>query len=162
MNDPIDIVWPEFARPERCSVHVKNHLDMRASPQSVWQCLIHATAWPEWYQHAADVTLLPASSSVLQQDSQFRWKTMGVKINSTVRDYRPEERLAWDGLAPGVRAYHAWLLLPSARGCLVITEETQRGIVPALMRTFFSKKMHAAHQHWLESLESRARQHHAV
>jgi hypothetical protein len=39
--------------------------------------------------------------------AKFCWKTFGVTIESTVLEFMPYERLAWDAHAKGLEAYHA-------------------------------------------------------
>ncbi len=157
METSQEISWPDFNHPDNCAIHVRNKLDMNAKPSSVWDCLVDATHWPEWYKHASEVVMQEEAQKILQLGSKFRWKTMGAGITSTVLEFVPHERLAWNGRAFGLDVYHAWLLVPSERGCLVITEETQRGLTAQLGKFFLNRKMQNAHQLWLECLESRAR-----
>ncbi|MCZ6537884.1 MAG: SRPBCC domain-containing protein, partial [Gammaproteobacteria bacterium] len=56
-----------------------------------------------------------------------------------------------------IDVYHAWVLQPSAKGCLVVTEETQHGWLARLGTIFMPNRMHKYHQLWLEGLENKAR-----
>jgi len=87
---------------------------------------------------------------------EFHWKTNGVSLRSKVLEFVPCERLAWDARAPGVEAYHAWLIEPRPQGCWVLTEETQNGWLTRLGALLMPNKMHRVHQMWLERLQAMA------
>ena len=94
----------------------------------------------------------------LAPGTRFRWLTFGVRIESVVREFEPCERLAWDARAPGIRAYHAWLLTRTDSGCHVLTEETQHGFLARLGKFFLPNRMYRGHQLWLDRLEQKARE----
>lgn len=149
------INWPERFHPARAPVHVRNDLDMAARPEKVWAALIDAARWPEWYPNAADVRLLSGGGE-LAPGVRFRWTTFGATIVSEVAEFKPCERIAWTGTAFGIDVYHAWLILPSARGAHVVTEETQYGALARLAAALLPGRMEKFHQIWLENLEARA------
>jgi len=153
------IRWPQRYRPENCAVHVANTLEMDVAPEAVWECLVHASAWPEWYPNAANVIVHGAPDGHLKVGERFRWKTFGVTIDSEVEEFIPGERIAWSARAFGLDVYHAWLIVPSpdgGSGCTVITEETQHGFLARLAHALRPGQMHKFHQIWLENLHSRA------
>ncbi|WP_020484194.1 SRPBCC domain-containing protein [Methylomonas sp. MK1] len=156
MIDQSGIQWPEHYHPQNCPVHVRNALDMAAQPERVWAWLVRAPLWPSWYVNSANLRILENAGTELKPGTRFRWKTFGVTITSTVLEYVPNERLAWDAKGIGVDAYHAWLLRPSAKGCDVLTEETQHGWLARLGQLFLPKRMSKYHQIWLESLQEKA------
>jgi len=157
MTQSLEVQWPDRYQPRNCPIHVRNELDMAARQECVWAWLTHATLWPTWYNNSANVQILEGTGPALQKGSRFRWKTFGVTITSTVSEYVPNERIAWDAHALGIDAYHAWVLRPSARGCSVITEETQKGWLARLGKLLMPKRMYNFHQLWLEELEAKAR-----
>jgi uncharacterized protein YndB with AHSA1/START domain len=157
MTRSLEIQWPDRYRPGNSPIHVKNELDIAAMQEHVWAWLTHATLWPSWYVNSTNVTILEDTAPNLQMGTRFRWKTFGVTITSTVLEFVPGERIAWDAHAIGVDAYHAWILQPSAQGCHVLTEETQHGWVARLGKLFMPNRMHKFHQLWLAELETRAR-----
>jgi hypothetical protein len=156
MTQSLKVQWPDHYQPRNCPVHVQNELDMAAAQEYVWAWLIRATLWPTWYVNSANVKILEGRGPNLQKGMRFRWKTFGVTITSTVLEYVPVERIAWDARAFGIDAYHAWVLQPSARGCRVLTEETQHGWLPRLGKLFMPNRMHTFHQLWLEGLAAKA------
>lgn len=156
MNESLEIPWPDRYNPANCPIHVHNHLDMKASPENVWAWLTCATLWPSWYVNSANVEIMDGTGPFLQKGMRFRWKTFGVTIVSTVDDYVENERIAWSAKALGLDVYHAWVLSPSAAGCLVVTEETQHGVLSRLAKLLMPNRMFKFHQIWLESLEQQA------
>jgi hypothetical protein len=106
------------------------------------------------------VFVTDTDSSQLRENTHFTWRTFDVNLESQVREYVEGERIAWDarGLL-GLHVYHAWLIIPrDEHNCLVITEETQQGLVARLGKLFRPNRMHTQHQHWLEQLQHMAKQ----
>jgi uncharacterized protein YndB with AHSA1/START domain len=151
-----DIVWPAGFAPGQAAVHVRNQLAIAAAPERVWSWLVRAEGWPQWYANAANVRILDGTPPDLAAGTRFRWRTFGVGIESTVREWEPPARLAWDAHGIGVAAYHAWLITPTADGCHVLTEETQHGLLARLGARLMPRRMWRYHQIWLESLRERA------
>ncbi|CAF1090653.1 unnamed protein product [Didymodactylos carnosus] len=126
---------------------------MDSSADVVWQWLIHARKWPEYYSNSSNVQYENESGPILKSDTVFRWKTFDVSLISEVKEYVENERIAWTGKGFGLDVYHAWLIMPNGKGgCIVRTEEVQHGFVSRLGKLFFPSRMHAQHQHWLEQL----------
>ena len=157
MSQLPEIKWPDHYAPSHCPVHVRNELDMAASQERVWAWLTRPTLWPAWYVNSANVEILEGPGPDLKEGTRFRWKTFGITIESTVLECVPDERIAWEAHAFGVDVYHAWVLRPSAKGCRVLTEETQHGWLARLGKLFMPHRMYKYHQLWLEALESKAR-----
>jgi uncharacterized protein YndB with AHSA1/START domain len=150
------IFWPIGYEPANCPVHVRNELTMTSSPETVWAWLIRAQLWPTWYPNSASIQFLKGQASDLALGTQFRWKTFGVTIQSTVLEFVPYQRLAWDAQSSGLNAYHAWLIQKTDNGCHVLTEETQHGFLARLGKTLRPKRMEQKHQIWLEGLRDTA------
>jgi hypothetical protein len=150
------IQWPSKFEPSRTPVHVYNELASSAEPAAVWAWLVRAAAWPEWYSNSRAVRL-PGDAQDLAPGMSFRWQTFGVRVVSQIREFEPLQRIAWDARTPGLLAYHAWLIRPTASGCTIITEETQYGLLARLGNLFTPRRMYHGHQHWLEQLDRMAR-----
>jgi uncharacterized protein YndB with AHSA1/START domain len=150
------IAWPPRYAPDNVPVHVRNERTMRVAPAAVWAALVRAADWPVWYPNSSRVTFLRGSPPDLAKGTKFRWKTFGVTIESTVLEFAPPERIAWDARGPGIDAYHAWLIRPTAEGCHVLTEESQHGWLARLGHWIFPRRMYRGHELWLASLERRA------
>jgi hypothetical protein len=151
------IQWPPAYHPTRTKVFVSNEITIPAPAVRIWSWLIRAQDWPEWYGNASDVAFLSGAGPNLYGGARFRWKTFGAGITSTVREFRPYSRLAWDAKGIGINAYHAWLLEQRADGTTrVLTEETQKGWLARLSKLLVPDRMHRCHQQWLESLSEKA------
>lgn len=98
----------------------------------------------------------PGAPPDLALGTKFRWKTFGVRLESSVREFVPYERLAWNARGTGIDAYHAWLLVPTKEGCRVANGETQRGWLARLQNVVLPTRMHQQHQLWLERLRDQA------
>jgi uncharacterized protein YndB with AHSA1/START domain len=147
------IRWPAEFEPARCSVYVSNEIELAVPPDRVWERLIRATDWPDWYSNAKRVRFLEGPPPKLALNTRFHWWTFGTPITSQVLEFEPHERLAWDAKGLGVFAYHAWLITPTPNGCHVLTEECQHGFLATLHSLFMPHDMHDKHQIWLEGLK---------
>ena len=156
MNPSDGIRWPPRFHPDACPVHVCNELAMPIPADVVWACLIRAANWPAWYRNASRVRFLSGGGPDLALAASFRCTTFGVRIESTVQEFVPGERIAWDGRAVGIDVYHAWLIEKTTSGCRVLTEETQHGWLARLSHRLMPARMGRMHQVWLESLRDRA------
>jgi uncharacterized protein YndB with AHSA1/START domain len=154
--DPDRIVWPPRYAPRAAPVHVRNERVVRASRDALWAWLVRASRWPEWYSNASNVSFLLGSPPDLTAGTTFRWTTFGVTLESTVREFVPPTRIAWDAQGRGVDAYHAWLLRPTADGCHILTEETQHGLLARAGALLMPRRMYRGHELWLDSLERQA------
>ena len=112
-------------------------------------------ALARWHE-LTDIQFLKGQPPNLALGTQFRWKTFGITIVSSVLEFEPNERLAWDAHRSGFDAYHAWLIQKTASGCTVITEETQRGWLARFARALRPQQMEKQHQIWLEGLSAGA------
>jgi uncharacterized protein YndB with AHSA1/START domain len=156
--EPLGIQWPSDFTPEAAPVAVRNEIEIAAPPERVWAWLIRATSWPTWYLNSKRVRRLNGTGPDLTLGTRFHWWTFGLPITSEVREFVQNERLAWDASGPGVRAYHAWRLSPTPKGCHVLTEETQHGWAAQLNAFLMPKRMYEGHELWLESLRAKAEQ----
>jgi len=118
-----------------------------------WRHLIHATAWPDWYSNASDVTV-NASSGLLGAGVTFDWITFGAHIHSTVHEFEPTARIGWYGETDQWLAYHTWLLEPRDEGTTyVVMEETGSGLNPKKLAGSNPGHMHRGHDLWNISLK---------
>lgn len=151
------INWPPHYDPKNSPVHVRNELNMAAPQKQIWHWLVRATIWSRWYPNCKWLRITEGTGPDLQLETQFTWKTFGVVIRSTILEYEPYVRIAWDGHALGIDVYHAWLLTPSGSTCHVLTEETQHGWLARLSHTVLPNRMYQHHQNWLVEMEYMAR-----
>ncbi len=150
------IRWPDKYDPARAPVHVANEIDTLAAPEVLWAWLVRAPLWPSWYPNAKDL-VVEGGASQLALGVRFTWRTFGVAIRSTVLEFEPCERIAWNAFGIGVDAYHAWEITPTPAGAHILTEETQYGWAARLGSIVFPNRMSRFHQIWLEQLSLKAR-----
>jgi len=144
------IRWLRGFEPASSPVHVVNRIETTTAPAIAWARLVNASGWPAIYANASLVKV--EGGGDLFAGARFRWKTFGVALESEVKEFVPETRIAWLATGLGVQAYHAWLITPTATGCTILTEETQHGLVARSGRLIFPGRMERWHQKWLEAL----------
>lgn len=150
------IHWPQNYLPVSSSFFVHNEITIEAPPDVVWQLLIDAENWPQWYEGAADVNIIDPTDTVLKETSVFTWKTMGLKFTSTIKEYQPYTRLSWESVKNSIQGYHAWLIIPTPQGCKLITDESQKGWLTFFEKVFQPNKLRKLHDKWLSTIKSKA------
>jgi len=137
--------------PRITPVAVHNELAIDATPQVVWNVLVRAADWPSWYPNSRNVRIKEGGKKLSLGDT-FTWITFGVCLRSVVKEFQPNERIAWNAKSVGIDAYHAWAIEPTNGGCLVKTEETQYGWLARAANWLWPDLMHSRHRLWLERL----------
>jgi uncharacterized protein YndB with AHSA1/START domain len=156
VEQALHVRWPSHYEPANCPVHVRNELAIAAPADTVWAWLVRAQLWPTWYVNSSNLRFLDGAPPDLGHRTRFQWRTFGVTIESTVLEFVPGERIAWDAHASGIDAYHAWVIQRTAEGCHVLTEETQHGWLARLGKVLMPRRMWDLHQTWLEGLKANA------
>jgi uncharacterized protein YndB with AHSA1/START domain len=153
-NRSLEIHWPPGFDPRKADLFSHNKLLINASCERVWQHIIEASKWPEWYPNSRDVRIVNDSSSVLRDGTVFRWTTFGLPLESKIREFVPFSRIGWYGCAPGSGPtfYHTWYLSRRGNGCLVATDEVGNGRDAANLRQTDEGLMHRGHDLWLATL----------
>jgi uncharacterized protein YndB with AHSA1/START domain len=152
-NRSRDIHWPAEFDPAKADLFSHNELVIDAPCERVWQDIIEATKWPEWYPNSKDVRIM--DGTVLAEGSEFRWTTFGLSIESKVNEFVPYTRIGWYGYAPGAAPtfYHTWFLTQAGDGCHVVTDEVGMGKDAAHLRETDESLMHRGHDLWLATLK---------
>ena len=121
------IHWPQAIVPEQADLFAHNDIVIAAPPGKIWEHLIRATAWPQWYSNASDIT---------------------------VHEFQPAARIGWYGETDQWQAYHTWLLEPRGEGTTyVVMEETGTGASPKKLAGSNPGHMHRGHDLWNISLK---------
>jgi uncharacterized protein YndB with AHSA1/START domain len=150
------INWPADYEPSKSKFYVHNEIEISASPNKVWTVLIDALQWESWYVGAKNVSFSNPSDSVLHAYAVFNWETMGLRFESAVKEFEPNNRLAWESKKKSIQGYHVWLIIPTEKGCKVITDESQNGWLTFFEKTFQGKKLSKLHDVWLAELKKKA------
>ena len=147
------IRWPEGIVPEQADLFAHNDIVIAAPPGKIWEHLVHATAWPDWYSNARNVTV-NAPSRLLGAGVTFDWITFGAHIHSTVHEFEPTARIGWYGRTDQWLAYHTWLLEPrDESSTYVVMEETGSGLNPKKLADSNPGHMYRGHDLWNISLK---------
>lgn len=154
--DTHKINWPFAYEPARSKFYVHNEIEINAKPEKVWTLLIDALKWEQWYEGAKKISFLNHADTVLNENSVFNWHTMGLNFQSTIKQYEPNKLLAWESSKKQIQGYHVWLIVPTANGCKVITDESQNGWLTFFEKTFQRKKLEKLHDKWLIGLKTLA------
>ncbi len=123
------INWPEDMTPSRCPIHFTNELEVEASPGTIWSLLTDPRAWPGFYPGVEHVRLLDGHDT-FRPGTRFETSLAGQDVLASVQEFEPTTRIAWGGgpkASTASRAYHAWIITPTASGTHLWTEETMRG-----------------------------------
>ncbi len=153
-----DIHWPEGFRPETADLFSHNEATIRASCKDVWEHIVDATRWPQWYPNSKGVSIV-GDGSALTTGSVFHWTTFGLPLESKVNEFVPYSRIGWYGYAPGTMPdaahsfYHTWYLVPADGACRVVTDEVGKGPDAAHLRETDESLMHRGHDLWLATLK---------
>ena len=101
-SKPDQINWPARYRLEDATFKVQNAIDINASANVVWDLLIDAERWPDWYVGASKVRISSPSppstanpQGKLSAGAGFTWDTMGLNFASTITEFEPPYRLSW-------------------------------------------------------------------
>jgi len=157
-NLEYEIYWPEEYIPSESKFFVHNNIFIEASAETIWEIIIQAETWPEWYEGAENVEIINSDSGILDSTSVFTWKTMGLNFTSTITEFAPPYRLSWESSKRSIQGYHAWLIIPTSNGVFLVTDESQNGWLTFLEKTFQPNKLHRLHDIWLSEIKKKAEQ----
>lgn len=152
---PAEPRWPDGYAPGLTSVHTRNEALLHARVDAIWEVLVAAPAWPDYYRHSSHV-VMPDAALRLGPGMRFRWRALGLPVDCTVVDFDPPTRISWFAFGFGVRAFHTWSLVAIGSDTCVRTDETQKGWGAWLGRPFIVPRLTAAHAEWLTGLERAA------
>jgi Polyketide cyclase / dehydrase and lipid transport len=151
--------WPVGQAPTEAHVYAHNELFIAAAPEVVWAWLVRALRWPSWYPNSWRVRIVDGPEH-LTDGAVFTWITFGLPLTSTVDLAEESRAIGWRWQSRGWRGaafgYHVWLLQPEPPGCRVITEETQRGVLPRLFSPVLAPALRFWHGVWLRRLSRNA------
>jgi hypothetical protein len=153
-NNSID--WPENYEPNKSKFYVENEIEINASPEIVWTILIDALKWESWYEGAKNVSFSSPSETVIDANSIFNWETMGLKFQSTIKQFESNRLLAWESKKKSIQGFHVWLIIPTEKGCKVLTAESQNGWLTFFEKTFQPNKLKKLHDIWLAELKTKS------
>jgi uncharacterized protein YndB with AHSA1/START domain len=155
-QSPEAINWPARYLPEDAAFFVHNEIEIAAAPEDVWAELIEAEGWPGWYEGASGVKVEGSEGGRLRPGASFAWRTMDLDFVSVITEFDPPKRLSWESRKWAIQGYHAWLLIPTAGGTRLVTDESQHGVLAVLQGIFIPNKLGRLHDVWLAEIKKRA------
>lgn len=153
---------PVSSTPAQPPIEVRNEILISASAERVWDLLTDVEDWPSWYRACkwVQVESTGGPTGSAPRPISFRWKAHPVTLRSTVmRSERPRcFAIIADGL--GVHAERAFTLHPGPNGLstVVVSHETQVGVLPQLARRYLARRLEAANQTMFDDLARAAQQ----
>jgi hypothetical protein len=156
--------WPKGYEPAAAHVFAHNEIVIPAPPDRVWEWLTRARQWPHWYPNSWHIEIPRSRFSrrrdQLESETMFTWLTFGLRITAMVQPYDRPQTIGWKWhsrlWARSAYGYHIWSIEAQPYGCRVVTEETQRGLMPWLLRFGLQPALHLSHQLWLRRLSENA------
>ena len=151
----------------RPPIEVHNEIVIRASAERVWDLLTDVEGWPSWYRACrwvrVESTGGAASTGSATRAVSFRWKAHPVTLRSTVVAAERPHSFAIVADAPGLHADRTFTIRPTPDGLstVVVSHETQVGLLPWLGRVFLARRLRAANQVMFDDL-ARAASHGAA
>jgi len=155
-EDENKINWPVEFNPIKSNFYVQNEININADPKKVWKLLIEAKQWNQWYSGIQKIKFQDSTQKNLGLNVLVYWESMGQKLNNTIVEYQPFERLSWSFKEKNLQGCHAWIIIPTSFGCRVITAESQTGKLAKLQRIFLPNKLLKQHDQWLKKLKIEA------
>ena len=158
----LTLVGARLLRPvstaSRPPIEVRNEIVIPASAERVWDLLTDVERWPSWYRACRWVRVEPtgsvASPGGAARPVSFRWKAHPVELRSTVLAAHRPHTFAIDADGQGVHAERTFTLRPTpdGLGTVVISHETQVGLLPSVGRWFLARRLRAANQAMFDDL----------
>jgi Polyketide cyclase / dehydrase and lipid transport len=123
----------------------------------VWDLLTDVERWPSWYRACRWVRVESTGNGAALT---FQWKAHPVELRSTVVAAERPHSFAFTADGLGVHAERKFTLRPTPDGTstVVVSDETQVGLLPRLGRVFVAPRLRAANQAMFEDL-ARAAEH---
>jgi len=143
------INWPAEFDPKVSDFYVHNEIEINASPEIVWDLLVRASDWEDWYDGIQNIRYEEDTQSELAPNTKVFWNSMGQSLNNEIVEFEPYRSLSWKFKEEKIQGVHAWVIVPTATGCKVITDESQTGSLAKLQKIFLPNKLRKQHDKWL-------------
>ena len=133
-------------------IEVRNAAVIHAPAEQVWDLLTDVERWPSWWRICQWVRV--ESSGRADQPLAFRWKAHPVELRSAVVVNERPRTFAITADGRGVHAERTFTLrtTPDGSGTVVVSDETQVGLLPSLGRAFLAPRLHAVNQAMFDDL----------
>jgi uncharacterized protein YndB with AHSA1/START domain len=142
----------------RPPIEVRNETVIPASAERVWDLLTDVERWPSWYRACrwvrVESTGSAASTGTAARPASFRWRAHPIELRSTVVAIDRPHSFAFTADGRGVHAERTFTLRPTPDGLstVVVSDETQVGLLPRLGRVYLARRLRAANQAMFDDL----------
>jgi hypothetical protein len=151
------VVWPDEFNPEKAKWYVYNEIEINAKPEVVWKVLIDAKKWHTFYKGVqSPVEYSDTTATTLRNGMAVKMHTMGLHLEPVMKEFAPNEKMAWEVRRGNLTAYHVWVIVPTAKGCRLITPEAQNGFLTFMQKMFQPNKLLKLHDTWLRLIKEQA------
>jgi uncharacterized protein YndB with AHSA1/START domain len=136
----------------RPPIEVRNEAIVPAPVERVWDLLTDVTRWPSWYRACRWVRVESAASA--SRPLVFWWKAHPIELRSAVVASERPRTFVITADALALHADRTFTLRPTldGSGTIIVSYETQVGLLPWLGRAFLAPRLHAANQVMFEDL----------
>lgn len=137
---------------QNAPANARSEIEIKASPEVVWDVLTDFPNWPSWNHSVQSVK----GGESVSKGTEFKWKTGGTTIRSTVQEVERPTRIVWTGRLMSIKAVHAWHIVPQAGRTLVRTEESFEGAVARLFKKSLQRTLEESLSAGLKDLKAEA------
>ena len=135
----------------RPPISIRNEVVVHNSIDRVWDLLTDVERWPSWYRACRWVRLESRGGA---GPIVFRWKAHPVELRSVVVTCGRPHVFAYTADAFALHAERRFTLhsTPDGASTVVVSDETQVGVIPWVTRAFLGPRLRAANQTMFEDL----------
>jgi uncharacterized protein YndB with AHSA1/START domain len=130
----------------------EGEIQIDAPPEVVFGVLSDLSGWPSWN---SDVRSISVAGGV-QPGTAFRWKAGGATMSSRLETVTPPSEIGWTGKAMGIDAVHVFQLEARDRGTLARSQESFRGLIPSVLKSYSRKLLQRGIDTILSALKTEA------
>lgn len=148
-----EIHWPNGLTPVDADIFAHNELFIRASVKRIWQHLVDAERWTDWYPNVSDVDVSGTDDGLLAAGVGFSCQRLGLETENRVYEFVSHSRIAWFSDAQELSSYQTWYFIPDDTGCRLVVEEVARGRMAVALRRSDAAVLHRSNELWLRMIK---------
>ena len=113
----------------------EGQIQIDAPPEVVFEILSDLSGWPSWNSDIRSISV----SGPVQPATRFRWRAGGATMSSMLKVVTPSSEIGWTGKAMGINAVHVFQLEGRNGGTLARSQESFRGFIPSVLKSYSRK-----------------------